>query len=1444
MFREDYRLARVPFLQQYVRGVDIVNSRHRIGLPLACPHCNARVWIQERIKSSSKAKPRWSLCCSDGQVKIPELRPEPHILRLLTSNARFRQDIRKYNSVLSFTSIGVNLDQRLANQTQGVYTFRIQGAVVHKIGSLLPVGNQHKFSQIYILDSDTAQVASRQAAFQNTLNDGILTDLQEVLGRTHPLAQHFKSILERERHQQGANSRLQELRIVLKGEGRAHRPRRQYDLPSTSEIAVLLPGDTMDTGTRDIIIQGRDDHLHRIVESSPDYDLLHYVLIHALGDQGWTFRFYEKRPKPDGMDEPEPEEEENDEPHMDGGWVSACDFYAYRVQIRPISQEDSRCWLWLFGRLAHQYVVDQWAKVETQKLLWLSRNQNTIRADLYQGVADAIAADVNAVDIGRRIVLPSSFTGSPRQMHQLFQDAMAIVRTFGKPDLFITFTCNPKWPEIVENLDHGQTANDRPDLCVRFFKMKLDALLDDLIAKEFLGTVVGYTWVVEFQKRGLPHVHILLILADKDKPRTAAEIDAIVSAEVPDIGVHPLAHETVLRTMVHGPCGPEYPNAPCMKDGKCSKGFPRALQEETDMNDNGYPKYRRRRTDPIARPNGVQVDNRWIVPHNLYLCTKYDAHINVEICTSVTAVKYLFKYVYKGSDRANMAVDQEGNQDDNNRQAPDEPKEYVDARYLSPCECLWRLFKFPLHKHHPSIIRLPIHEENQQPVYFQGEADLTTVLDNARDSMLMGWFKLNQRDPNARQYTYQEIGKHYVWGKKTWRLRKRNTDAIPRLYFVHPRQGERFCLRILLLHARGATSFADLRTPQNGDAPYATFRQAAIARGLLNDEAEWKLCLSSATEFVMPFGLRDIFATILYHGSPADPLALWNQFARHLAEDFVHRFHVEHGGAEDDYLDQAKRRTLGEINKLLKEMGSSLSDFPTLPQDFDEENQAGPFMDAETAQQLATTALINRGVMNEGQGSTFDTVLSAIENSGEQQVFFVDGPGGTGKSFVYNTLIAHITGVLGKDVISVASSGIAALVLRGGQTAHSTFKIPIPALSHSTCSFGKRSDIARRLQAAVAIFWDEAPMMTRIVFETVDRSLRDLMDTPDLLFGGKVVVFGGDFRQVAPVVVRGSPAQIAQLCLNASETIWSHVHTLPLTTNMRTQDPAFAQFLLSVGDGREPSVEFGDHSDYIRIPDQFLLQAPHDNGDGMAERLLIQEIYPDLRTTLPTPDFLAERAILSTLNRDVDFINDMATEMMTGTQGCTYLAIDTIPEGEDSAGEFPTEFLNSLSITSLAPYKLTLKIGQPVILIRNMNRKQGMCNGTRLIIRHLKDRLIGAEIMHGDNKGQTKWIPRIPLTTNDEDGQFPVKFTRLQFPVRPAFAMTINKSQGQTLTRVGLYLPQPVFGHGQLYVAMSRCSDPKNLKILIKDGTIPNKQGTYTRNVVFRKILSQTNGHG
>ncbi len=165
-------------------------------------------------------------------------------------------------------------------------------------------------------------------------------------------------------------------------------------------------------------------------------------------------------------------------------------------------------------------------------------------------------------------------------MGQLYQDAMARVRKFGKPDLFVTFICNFKWKEITNALLPGQIAKDRPELITRVFNLKLDALLKD-VKDGVLGNVIAKIWVIKFQKRGLPHAHILFILDEALKLRIVEDYDLMVSVEILDSIRHPKAYETVTSCMVHGPCGPDFLNAQCMEQGKCKKRYLRSFSEET-----------------------------------------------------------------------------------------------------------------------------------------------------------------------------------------------------------------------------------------------------------------------------------------------------------------------------------------------------------------------------------------------------------------------------------------------------------------------------------------------------------------------------------------------------------------------------------------------------------------------------------------------------------------------------------------------------------------------------------------------------------------------------------------------------------------------------------------------------------------------------------------------
>ncbi|CAN0837874.1 ATP-dependent DNA helicase PIF1 [Linum grandiflorum] len=614
----------------------------------------------------------------------------------------------------------------------------------------------------------------------------------------------------------------------------------------------------------------------------------------------------------------------------------------------------------------------------------------------------------NGLAIGRTIN-PSSFTGSIRYMQQLYQDAMAVCGHYKNPDLFITFTYKPM-------------------IVARVFRMRLELLKKDLKKAHYFGRSVA--------------------------------------AELPDPLIDPVGYEAVTKFMLHGPCGEARLTSPCMKDGKCSKFFPKPFASETTFGKNGYVTYRRRPTNISAIKSGTNLDNCYVVPYNRDLVVKYQAHINVEICHKGQLIKYLFKYITKGPDQRQSIT---------------------------------------------SIISRPDIEK----------------------TMLTEWFQLNRSYPTARKYTYSDIPNAFVWDKQCsqWTPRKKGF-SIGRIYSVPPKSGDTFYLRILLTKIPGALTYESLRTV-NGIL-YPDFQKACQAHGLLSTDDEWNDVMAEVSHWGMPPLIRCIIAKV---------------------------------------------RSLGQI------------------------------------------ALV------------------------------------------------------------VASSGIAATLLPGGVTAHSRFKIPIDVDHASTCAIKKGTSLARLVEQTSLIVWDEAPMVHRLSFEAVDRTICDLMNT--------------------------------QVYLSAD--------TLTTTGSNQTE-------------------------------------------------LEIQ---------------------------------------------------------------YPTEFLNGLSFNGMPEHELHFKQYIIVMLLRNLNPAAGLCNGTRILITHLGNNVIRGLIVGGTFEGTVAIIPRIVLDYTDPNWPFTLK--RRQYPLRPCYGMTINKSQGQTLDHIGVYLPTPVFSHGQLYVALSRVRSACGIHIALEDATAPAP--ATTRNIVYKEIF-------
>ena len=659
----------------------------------------------------------------------------------------------------------------------------------------------------------------------------------------------------------------------------------------------------------------------------------------------------------------------------------------------------------------------------------------------------------------------------------------------------------------------------------RVFEGKRAALYNE-IKNGLFGRTAAMLYTIEFQKRGLPHMHLLVFLHAEDKIRNALDVDSIVSAQIPDAVTQPVLYEVITKNMVHGPCGAGYPNAKCMANGRCTKQFPKVFRETTHFGDDGYPKYARPDNGSFFEKNGHRYDNRDIVPYNAYLSARYQCHLNVEICASVQAVKYIHKYIYKGHDRITVEVGRD--------QARNEIKEYLDSRYISAAESCWHIFEFNMHKELPSVTRLPVHEKDQQLIYYNEDDILDEVVErgHVRHTALTAWFKKNQEDAAARTVLYQDFPKKYWYVKKTheWKARTgRHPPAIGRMYFASPAQGERFYLRLLLTVVAGAQSFEDLRR-FNGIL-HPTYKDACNSRGLLEDDREWDQCLREASQMQTGSALRSLFAVILLSCFPVSPEILWDRYKEHICDDLRRRlqrlpqFHA-HEFDEEKICDYG----LHLLNKILMRSGKTLTDFPHMPlpqgpvdgqtwEDIHDNFMLAQQFDYNPVQQ-AEIMTQNVGMFNEEQRNVFNAVMESVNNN-EGRILFVHSAGGCGKTFVCNTIAAAVRSQQ-QVALCVASSGIASLLLEGGRTAHSTFKIPIPVTETSIAGIKRNSQMHQVLENTKIIIWDEVPMQHKDAIASVDQLLRDLLHQREKAFAGITVLFGGDL----PVVPRALRQEI------------------------------------------------------------------------------------------------------------------------------------------------------------------------------------------------------------------------------------------------------------------------------------------------------------------------------
>uniref|UniRef100_A0A1B0CVT6 ATP-dependent DNA helicase n=1 Tax=Lutzomyia longipalpis TaxID=7200 RepID=A0A1B0CVT6_LUTLO len=1285
---------------------------HYLGPLIKCKHCASLNFSAEASNGNPAAR-EFSICCMNGKIRVPPIRQHERIQQLLQDTedpvARsFQTNIRKYNTALGFASYQFNHPRNHPDAPipEGPYVFWIHGVAYHYVSYPRPQDpNQAAFGQLYFLDPQQAAAQRVNGQLGDHLDDILIRELDAIIRTINPFARAYRRLREYEA------TELERVRLAAVARGEPEPQSIQpilmlFDRPGQnsgthgadvtgSEIAAIYttrdgaPLELNGIVVKPIDATPNDPYGYKIVPNiSFNVDPLTYPLMRPYGTVGWY-------PNMTSL-----------APNFTTRKVTLREYTMYCLMFR--APEDGGSPLLNFGRLCQQYIVDVAHRIEQDKLSYIKSHQGDLRAmsagdlrRLNDGDGRIFRPDITDESgnplppangpHGVKVILPSAFLGSPRNMHNKYCDAMAMMTEFGKPDLFITFTTNTEWPEIRENLQPHMKAEDQVLLMCRVFHAKLQDFKNQLVDKMIFGRVRYYTYSIEFQKRGLPHAHFLIGLYPEDKLHTAEQVDACISAEIPnDDESH--CH-LVKRHMMHGPCGPEHSTSRCWKDGKCSKNFPKDFIEATAFRPNGYPIYRRRNNDASVMRDGRRLDNRWVVPYNKYLLERYNCHINVEHCTMVQVAKYIFKYIFKGVAAANVRLD-----------LNNEVTTYESCRFLSSPEAAWHLAAFEMHKHSHNIESLPVHLEGEHRIYFRGDEDPENIRDKA--SKLIKWLDSNHHykaiadselagvnDERTRDHVYKKYGLHltypqyvkmFSWRDNRWNLRQMNFfksfEAIGRICPVNAQNVELRCLRLLLLHVTGCTSWNDVRTC-NGIV-YNTFSEAAIARGLIASDEEFPWTIAEALTLDTPLACRITFAIMLQFNNPPNAQTTWDVHKDGLSGDFVDAL-----GCSSE---EAHEYALAHINAILRENGAQplhqylrdvtiMDELPHIAAAVIRNNGA----QQPTIEDITVILSERYGLLNAAQRHIFDTIVASLHErrrGGHQQhvpnrwCFFIDGPGGTGKTFLYETIYYYCLAE-GFNCIVTAWTGIAASLLPTGRTVHATFRLSPTLTETTTCNIPRHSSDGQKLFNADIILWDECSMTDSHAFTAVNRCLQEITGCA-MPFGNKVMVVGGDFRQILPVVAHGDRAEVVARSLLLHET-WRYFQRLQLQFNERAGhgNEEFASELQAIGEGKKSNIN-GLHT----FPARMCVRSV----DALIERVFGAEIGNEVSD---------QCAILCPRHDACHVINDAVTRRMEGVARVYRASNRIVDETDETRMLYSDEFLAAQHPSGLPPHVLTLKKG-------------------------------------------------------------------------------------------------------------------------------------------------------
>ena len=916
------------------------------------------------------------------------------------------------------------------------------------------------------------------------------------------------------------------------------------------------------------------------------------------------------------------------------------------------------------------------------------------------------------------------------------------------------------------------------------------------------------------------------------------------------------------------------------KNGGCRRGYKNEERRPlTTLDENGYPTYRRRTVRDLK-----------VVPHNRQIILEWEGHMNVEYAGSSYTVLYLYKYLFKGNKKVKARILSMGLTENDLK---DEILIHIRGRVICAMDSMWRFFGFhtyPVTK--PSCVKITIklpphvdklledHKLSDLTVYFArpesifGGYTYTRFIHHfSYDKNLPARFRNDILWTEGGDVEFDENhicvdisykfpflvnkNKHlYLFSKDPSKQK-----SIVRMHWLYPDAGELFYLRILMYH-NPAMSFVEYRTHQGIE--YKTFQESAVARGHVRDANEAIFAFLSIMLISSPAELRAFLVMMTADGFPTLAIIQNEEYFEMLYQDFLHD-PVNNGSVP-----LSKNKCLLDLKRRFEKIGKDMMEacgFPLPENDVNMSELERLMLMYDPAEQAALleTAQVNYPNTEE-QEEVFQLVKNALDSE-TRLILFIQGSAGTGKSTFANKATAYARS---KNLIALGCCANALACQVYGQngeytTTHDLFGIPViednEDIDHEAEIKSLYRTQAAKLEVLLAarlIVWDEALSNHKHCLSAAF----DLMER----FAGKVLIMMGDWRQCPPVVKNAEMNEIVNASMFNSR-FWNQVTVRFFTVNLRLmirklsvvsadaqsqaanvaaaevfnkEQREYLQMIDIIGDGRQLNEETSNfvidiNSENIPIDGSRTIALPKIEKI-FDQRAAIDWLYTD---GLFNPETMHKRAILCSTNVMVDEWNSVIQSMNENPLR-EYLSTDTVREIDDPNGILASMLTESVmaryDVPGVPNHILRLKEDDICMVMRNLNRKEGLAKNLRVRIVKMYDHVIRVCTLDPERPKYYN-IPRIRFSVSLPYGRA-VKIERKQFPLRLAYSMTFNKSQGQEFEKVLVDIRNNPFTHGHLYVALSRIRVASNIRVFTEppsDGDDEFSPPTVT-NVVFEKL--------